>query len=112
MSVCSATDTPILCWGPSKFDLFPPATSCSSTRRPRRNFSCFSNTSSDVRIKPCSFFYSLHSVVHKADTVPHSVPFPLTKHICRAVAEYKFPDPIPEFADAVSFPSKSFSLLI
>lgn len=48
-----------------------------------------------------SSFYSKPQVTErtKAETVPHSISWS-TKQVCRAAAEYKFPDPIPEFAEA------------
>ncbi|XP_062149905.1 protein PLASTID REDOX INSENSITIVE 2, chloroplastic isoform X2 [Alnus glutinosa] len=54
------------------------------------------NRPSDIRFK-CS--YSFPSLSKKAQSIPLSLSS-FTKQICRA-AEYKFPDPIPEFADAI-----------
>lgn len=59
---------------------------------------CFpSNCSSGVSFKSSS----LYPERTKAETVPQSISR-ATNQICRAAAEYKFPDPIPEFAEAVS----------
>lgn len=43
------------------------------------------------------------TISKKAQLSPLSFSASFRNHICRA-AEYKFPDPIPEFADSVSFP--------
>ncbi|EXB94878.1 hypothetical protein L484_022984 [Morus notabilis] len=57
---------------------------------------CFpSNCSSGVSFKSSSFYPERT----KAETVPQSISR-ATNQICRAAAEYKFPDPIPEFAEA------------
>ncbi|KAL5539013.1 hypothetical protein UlMin_043909 [Ulmus minor] len=59
-----------------------------------------SNSSSGVRFK-CSSFYQKSPVIDK--TRAYIVPFSISssrKQICKAAAEYKFPDPIPEFAEA------------
>lgn len=84
--VLSVTVTPTKC-----VTSLPPPLFFSSTSRSRR---CLSLSS--VRFK--RFFAP---VIEKAEerVVAQQPP----KHICRAAAaEYKFPDPIPEFADAVS----------
>ncbi|KAM4109947.1 hypothetical protein ACJW30_03G157500 [Castanea mollissima] len=48
----------------------------------------------------CSYSYpSSSSLTKKPQSLSLSLPSSFTNHICKA-AEYKFPDPIPEFADS------------
>ena len=49
----------------------------------------------------CSYSYPSSSLTKKPQSLPLSLSSSFTNHICKA-AEYKFPDPIPEFADSVS----------
>ncbi|XP_059445340.1 protein PLASTID REDOX INSENSITIVE 2, chloroplastic [Corylus avellana] len=81
------------CHSPSPF--FPSSSSSSSyvVGLCSAPFSC--NRPSDITFK-CS--YSYPSLSKKAQSIPLSLSS-FTKQICRA-AEYKFPDPIPEFANA------------
>ena len=60
-----------------------------------------SSCSSSISYKSSSFQTSLQvTESRKAETVTHSTSRS-RKQICKAAAEYKFPDPIPEFAEAV-----------
>lgn len=86
-----------------------------SSSTPILSFFTNSSSSSSIARHSLSFPFKNSSValLNYSSTYPltseNSTPFLLsfpstrTRFICRA-AEYKFPDPIPEFADAVSFP--------
>lgn len=90
-----------------------PHPSVPSSSTPRLSFCSNSFSSSPSFIRYSLFFAFKTSAVIKLNNssayplitsrkpTPFSPSFSSTKFVCKA-AEYKFPDPIPEFADAVS----------
>lgn len=84
----------------SRFDLLPPSSPFAS---PRFSSSLYADNSGVLSAHQNSFLRSLLIASGKPFAPPPSLaPSESGRHICRA-AEYRFPDPIPEFADAVSF---------
>ncbi|XP_030509652.1 protein PLASTID REDOX INSENSITIVE 2, chloroplastic [Cannabis sativa] len=84
---------------PSKNEL--PQSLCSSSSTSSGVVLCFSSIfPNSFRFRRSSFYPSSQlTEKRKANTVPNSTSRS-TQLICRAAAEYKFPDPIPEFAEA------------
>ncbi|PKI56216.1 protein PLASTID REDOX INSENSITIVE 2, chloroplastic [Punica granatum] len=79
----------------SRLDPLLPFSSSSSSS----SSSLFSRNPGTPRLHQRSFLRSLPTASNKQfGSTPSSARSPSGRHVCRA-AEYKFPDPIPEFAD-------------
>ncbi|KAI4314279.1 hypothetical protein L6164_027204 [Bauhinia variegata] len=88
--------TSTLCSLPSMFDSSSQLSSCSLLGVSSFWFSGSRSTGT----RYCKQSFSFSSLNEKARTLPRSHPTSSTRRLVTRAAEYKFPDPIPEFADA------------
>ncbi|XP_010272033.1 PREDICTED: uncharacterized protein LOC104607939 [Nelumbo nucifera] len=86
---------------PLSFSCFPSSSSLRFLSFLCVSGNCYSSQSTQSCSSGINHSSSFPSVVKRATPLSPSplFPFSSTRHICRA-AEYKFPDPIPEFAEA------------